>query len=210
MRAQPDLPKVAVLFARTDSNYKRIPGCDVYDETRDARTFAGGLPVVAHPPCRAWGSLRHFAKPAPGEMDLAPWAVEQVRRCGGVLEHPAASRLWPACGLPESGRVYAWGGFTMAIDQDWFGHRAEKRTKLYIVGCTPAQVPAFPLRLEEPTHVVSPWSGLRAGMPGYRPQISKAEREHTPPLLAAWMVKLASRTLVGRSAAMVCNLQEHA
>lgn len=79
----------------------------------------------------------------------------------------------------------------MVIDQDWFGHRAEKRTKLYIVGCRPRDVPAYPLRLEEPTHVVSPWAGLRAGMPGYRPQMRQAEREHTPPRLAAWLVDLA-------------------
>jgi len=36
--------QVAVLFARSDSNYKAIPGCDVYDIERDARTFGGGCP----------------------------------------------------------------------------------------------------------------------------------------------------------------------
>lgn len=52
---------VAVLFARADSIYKGLPGVDVYDADRDARTFPGGCPVVAHPPCRAWavsGRLR--------------------------------------------------------------------------------------------------------------------------------------------------------
>lgn len=74
---------VAVLFARSDSNYKTMPGCDVYDIDRDARTFAGGLPVIGHPPCRAWGRLRQFAKVRPDEKALAPWAVEQVRAWGG-------------------------------------------------------------------------------------------------------------------------------
>jgi len=43
---------VAVLFARADSIYKSLPDCDVYDIERDARTYDGPWPVVAHPPCR--------------------------------------------------------------------------------------------------------------------------------------------------------------
>lgn len=74
--------EVAVLFARQDSNYKSMPVCDVYDIDRDARTFPGGLPVVAHPPCRTWGRLRQFAKGRPDEKTLGPWAVEQVRSWG--------------------------------------------------------------------------------------------------------------------------------
>lgn len=34
---------------------------------------------------------------------------------------------------------------------------------------------------------------LKKGMPGWRPECTKAEREHTPPLLAAWLVELARR-----------------
>ncbi|MWL55341.1 hypothetical protein GQL84_23735, partial [Escherichia coli] len=62
-----------------------MPECDVFDIERDARTFAGGMPVVAHPPCRAWGRLRKFAKPRPDEKALALFAVAQVRAFGGVL-----------------------------------------------------------------------------------------------------------------------------
>lgn len=43
---------VAVLFARQDSHYKSIAGVDVWDIDRDARKWPGGMPVVAHPPCR--------------------------------------------------------------------------------------------------------------------------------------------------------------
>ena len=192
---------VAVLFARADSVYKTLPGCDVYDIDRDARTFPGGMPVVAHPPCRAWGGLRHFAKPAPGEIELAPWAVEQVRRWGGVLEHPAASRLWPVCDLPAPVVCDRWGGHTLVIDQDWFGHRAEKRTRLYIVGCRARDLPSVPIKLEDPAYVISPWSGLRAGMPGYRKQLRKAEREHTPIALATWLVEVARRCALARAVA---------
>lgn len=79
---------VSVLFARGDSNYKTLPGCDVWDEERDAMTWPGGSAVVAHPPCRAWGRMRTFAKPRPGEKDLARFAVAQVREWGGRAGTP--------------------------------------------------------------------------------------------------------------------------
>ena len=47
---------VVVLFVRADSIYKTLPGVECYDEARDARTWPGGCPVVAHPPCRTWGT----------------------------------------------------------------------------------------------------------------------------------------------------------
>jgi hypothetical protein len=196
------MKSIAVLFARADSIYKTMPDCDVYDIERDARNYRGKLPVIAHPPCRAWGGLSHFAKPRYGERKLAIWAVLQIRRNGGVLEHPAASRLWKVMRLPEPGQRDQFGGFTMVIDQDWFGHRAEKRTRLYVLGCEPCDVPAFPIRLEEPTHVVSPSNNIRVGHPLYRPQLRKPEREHTPPALAEWLCELASRCAINhRSAA---------
>lgn len=193
---------VGVLFSRADSIYKTLPGCDVYDIERDARTFPGGMPVVAHPPCRMWGKLRQFAKGRPDEKDLARFAVAMIRQWGGVLEHPYSSTLWPDQGLPEPGRRDEYGGWTLVIDQDWFGHKAEKRTRLYIVGCDPRETPSMPYRIEEPTHVLAsdkragPGRNsprLRKGMPGWRPEISKAEREHTPPALAEWLVELARR-----------------
>lgn len=185
-----NLTQVAVLFARADSVYKTLPGCDVYDIERDARNWPGGCPVVAHPPCRAWGRLRHFAKPRVDEKALAIFAVEQVRRWGGVLEHPQGSALWRYCNLPAPGK-HGERGFTLGIHQHWFGHRAAKATLLYIVGCDPMDVPRMRLRLDEPTHVVQ--STKRQD---YRPHITKAEREHTPPALAEWLVELARRCRV--------------
>lgn len=180
---------VAVLFARVDSAYKTLPECDVYDIDRDARTWPGGLPVVAHPPCRSWGRLRHFAKPREGERELAVWAVGQVRRWGGVLEHPAASRLWPEVGLPDPGQRDAWGGWTLPVAQWWWGHRAEKMTLLYIVGCGSGDVPSVPLEIGAPPRVIS--TRQRGAL--RRPEVSKAEREHTPEPFARWLVELAKR-----------------
>lgn len=189
------MKEVAVLFARADSIYKTMPGCDVYDIERDARTWPGGAPVVAHPPCRAWSSMRRFAKPRKGERFLATWAVRQVRANGGVLEHPASSRLWSRVGIPQPGHgTDAHGGWTIGIHQHAFGHRAEKKTILYIVGLAPGDIPELPpLSFSQPTHVVTNVPGVRAWMPNFKPECSKAEREHTPPALAAWLVELARR-----------------
>lgn len=193
---------VAVLFARADSIYKTMPGVDVWDEARDARRWPGGCPVVAHPPCRTWGTLSHLFEHPSGERELAPWAVEQIRRFGGVLEHPSKSRLWPELGLPPVGERDAFGGWTLAIHQSDFGHRAQKKTRLYIVGCDPQDVPPMPIVLGKSTHVISQnrtlpgGLRLRKGMPGWRPDVSEAEQEHTPPELAAWLVELASRTRI--------------
>ena len=183
--------QVAVLFARQDSCYKTLPGTDVYDMERDARTWAGGSPLVAHPPCRAWASLRFHAKPREGEKDLAHFAVAQIRQWGGVLEHPLRSTLWPVAGLPEPGQRDAWGGWTLIVHQNWFGHRAQKATRLYIVGCEPSDIPLMPMTLGEATHTVGLWSGRNRVT--CRPSIAKHEYESTPPELAVWLVELARR-----------------
>lgn len=197
---------VAVLFARADSGYKTMPQLDVYDLERDARTYDGPYPVVAHPPCRGWGRLRHFAKPRADERNLARLAVALVREFGGVLEHPAHSTLWAAQRLPQPGQRDAFGGWTMGLQQWQFGHRAEKGTWLYIVGCEPKDTPDLPpLKLGEASHVIAmdkrPGRGLagerlRKGMPGWRPEVSKPEREHTPPEFRQWLVELARRCQV--------------
>lgn len=190
---------VAVLFARHDSIYKTLPDCDVWDAERDARNWPGGCPVIAHPPCRAWGQLRHFANPLPGERELAIWAVEQVRTWGGVLEHPTQSQLWPEMELPKPGRRDEWGGFSVWISQWWFGHRADKPTLLYIVGIEPSELPPLPFRLGEPSHVISSTNkhktrigrSRKGGI--WKPQVTKAEREHTPVALAVWLREVALR-----------------
>ena len=179
---------VAVLFARQDSIYKTMPECDVYDIDRDARTWLGGCPVVAHPPCRAWGRMRQFANPRDDEKSLALFALAKVRTYGGVLEHPAESSLWVEKMLPRPGRAPdQYGGYSIQIDQFHFGHRAEKSTWLYIVGVHPDDLPAIPKREGKPTHCVRPTKSYPR-----LPSITKPEREHTPEPLARWLVAVAN------------------
>ena len=183
---------VAVLFARADSVYKTLPGVDVYDEARDARTWPGGSPLVAHPPCRLWAKLRQFAKATDPDMErgLAVLAVRHLQRFGGVLEHPKESTLWAHMGLPTPGRAPdQHGGWTAEIRQCDWGHKAEKKTWLYIVGTHPDQMPPLPAR-RDPTGVIKPQRGVpRDG----RKIVTKAEREHTPPELATWLVAVARK-----------------
>ena len=192
---------VAALFVRRDSIYKALPGVECYDEWRDARTFPGGMPVVAHPPCRTWGTLAHWAKAPEAEHGLALWAVQQVRQWGGVLEHPATSGLWreghlaapTALRLPDE-----YGGWTLECDQFHWGHLAQKRTRLYIVGTK--QTPPIPFRDGEPTHCVSSLSGKRVSAeerhrsPKYKPELGPNRRDKTPPEFARWLIAIARLT----------------
>lgn len=184
------MSEVAVLFAHRKSVYKQIPGLDVFDIDRDSRTWPGGCPVIAHPPCRAWGGLRQFSKPREDEKALAPWAVVQVQRYGGVLEHPRGSSLWAHCGLPKGREVDEFGGFTVQVDQCWWGHKARKSTWLYVVGCSQRDIPAIPLSFAEPEYVVAP---SRSASRGACKHLPKSLREHTPVDFAVWLVGLARK-----------------
>jgi hypothetical protein len=82
----------------------------------------------------------------------------------------------------------------MMVPQFWFGHEAEKKTLLYIVGCAAADVPAFPLKLgHAPKQMGIPGRRKDGSRKKGRPEISKADREKTPSEFAAWLVELARR-----------------
>jgi hypothetical protein len=170
---------VAALFVRADSVYKTMPGVDAWDEERDARKWPGGVALVAHPPCRGWGRYEHVSKHTPEERAMATWSVEQVRQFGGVLEHPATSKLWTEAKLPAPGTRDEFGGFVLVVLQSWWGHKAPKPTMVYVVGIEPADVPPIPYELGIP--------------PGRIENMSRAQREHSPPAFAEWLIELASR-----------------
>ena len=179
---------ITVLFARKDSIYKSM-GLDVWDIDRDAMNFDGSNPVIAHPPCRMWSILSHFAKPRPGEENTAFHAIDRVRQNGGILEHPAYSKLWKVAGLPRPGAgCDEFGGYTIDIDQSWFGHKAKKKTWLYIVGIKPSELPLIPLSFDAIQYVVT--TSKRKHETSMK-RLGQADREHTPEKLAKWLIETA-------------------
>lgn len=196
-------PKMAGQDWMSPGSFARMPRLDCYGlPDRDARAYDGPHPVVAHPPCGPWGRLRHLYKGA--EHDCAPRAVEQVRRWGGVLEHPAGSKLWDVCGLPaplrngpnaQYGLRDAFDGFSIELDQCDWGHVARKRTWLYLVRVPRSALEAPPFPGREPTHWTSGSCGAssRTGKP-VPPGIkvcSAQQRRRTPPLFAEYLIRLA-------------------
>ena len=171
---------VAALYIDPRGPYPRMAGVDCWDEARDARLYAGPWPVVAHPPCGPWSSLRTLSRET--TADCATRAVEQVRMFGGVLEHPQGSKLWEACGLPDP----------FVVDQCDFGHVARKRTWLYIVGGTPGPLPVRRV----PTHWCSGvhTPGARGKPPAGIKICSAQQRRRTPPAFAEWLVAIARST----------------
>jgi hypothetical protein len=178
---------IAVLCVSRNSVYKQIKGVDSYDEDRDARTFPGGIPAVAHPPCRCYSAFcRHQAKPKDreSEMALGVWCVDQVRKWGGVIEQPAHSKLWETCGLPQpKDRNAAECAWSMELPQFWFGDVREKNTWLFFSRIPRADVPKLPFRLK-------PEGGDRRA---WQLMSSKNQREKTPMQFAQWLVECARR-----------------
>jgi hypothetical protein len=139
---------VAALFVEETGAYAGLElfeGVEIWSESRDARTYPGPFPVVAHPPCTRWCMLAGLVEARYGHKrgedgGCFASALASVRTWGGVLEHPAWSRAWPAYGLQPPSKHGGWtgqdehGGWTCSIEQGAYGHAARKATWLYAVG----------------------------------------------------------------------------
>ncbi len=131
---------VAALYVLPDGPYA-LAGVDLWDKRRDARRYAGPSPVVAHPPCERWsyaarGGSRYATKQLGDDGGCFAAALASVRQWGGVLEHPANSKAWEHFGLGaprvSGGWLPAPQGWTCSVEQGHYGHRARKRTWLYV------------------------------------------------------------------------------
>ncbi len=142
---------IAALYVSATGSYQGIPGVDPWDEQRDARSYKGPYPVVAHPPCQRWGKF--FAgspivikktgvrKKKGDDGGCFASALEAVRTYGGVIEHPEHSHAWAHFGLTKPPRNGGWvpadthGGYTCCVEQGKYGHYARKPTWLLAYGC---------------------------------------------------------------------------
>lgn len=186
---------VAALYVAAGGVYFGLDGVDPWDEKRDARLYAGTHPVVAHPPCERWCQLARLNEHRYGHKvgddgGCFAHALAAVRRCGGVLEHPAETIAWKAFGLtrPIKGR---WArdadgvGWIAEVAQRAYGHKARKRTWLYYVGRTAP--PELDWSSPAPEAKISFFSDTGCTLPG----LSKKEAKATPIAFRDLLLSLA-------------------
>lgn len=187
---------IAALFVERGGAYWGRAGIDAWDESRDARNYAGHVPVVAHPPCSVWGHLAPVNQARYGHRvgddgGCFAHALRSVRAFGGVLEHPAGSLAWSAFGLQRPPRR----GWQQSIDGSWvcevrqgaYGHRARKATWLFAVCDAP---PELDWSDPKPTATVS---FLTNHGGGDLPRLGKREARATPPAFRDMLIGIATR-----------------
>ena len=168
---------IAALYVIDGGVYSKLDHCDPWPESRRAELYSGPWPIVAHPPCGPWGRLHHRCTKQNPALGLR--AVAQVEQWGGVLEHPADSKLWRAAGLPLPGFLPdRFGRFSIAVNQSDWGHRAPKDTWLYICGLR-GRLPGTPPRRVAPSGRVE--------------NLSKRQRKSTPRAFARWLAIIAAQ-----------------
>jgi hypothetical protein len=169
--------QVAALYIDARGPYPKLLGANMcWDESKDARLYQGPWPVVAHPPCGPWSSMKGLYRG--GGKELALVALDQVRRWGGVLEHPITSGLWKLV-MP-----------TLVVEQVDWGHVARKRTGLYLSGVlsVPSRPPpGIPTHWCSGTHT----PGARGKPPAGIKICSAQQRRRTPVAFAGWLIQVA-------------------
>lgn len=181
-----------------DSLYKSL-GCDCYDAERNAMTYTGNNPVVAHPPCQLWGKMAVINHKRWGGDHNRPgndggcfrFALDTVNRCGGVLEHPAQSHAWTAHGLPAPGLSWSrWKqGWVCEVAQSAYGHKARKLTWLY---CSGSESPLLP-NLDKPkgSHQIG-YRDYGRVVNTNKPTLGDREANATPTAFAHYLLELAA------------------
>jgi hypothetical protein len=198
---------VAALFVQNPGIYTELLPAELcWDEARDAHTYVGPHPVVAHPPCQLWVNLaavnwkrykRELPAWYPGGGDRGGFAraVSAVMAWGGVLEHPAGSHAFGHYGIAPPigpGWRHCINDFAPAcrlreywvceVWQSTYDNPARKRTWLVYCG----KRPPFELdwRRQPGTHQVG-WFDRN------KPTLSKKAASATPRAFAEELIRLA-------------------
>lgn len=161
---------------------------------RDAKSYRGPDAVVAHPPCGPWGRMAQWCTLQ--DPECGPIAVRQVRRFGGVLEHPIATRLREHCFLPTpwslaGGRplpMFAAREWALNVEQVRWGHIARKATYLFFVGVQPCDLPPIPPPKKPVAWIGGPRPYRDAAKSRGMRLARKSETHITPVDFAAWLV----------------------
>lgn len=203
------LPRVAALYVERGGIYFGDPDIDPWDVARDARKYAGPLPVIAHPPCQLWVNLaavnwKRYGRDKPAWYDggsdggCFESALASVRFFGGVLEHPAGTWAWKKfCLLRPYGPgwqpdYYYTGGssphrrtaWVCEVWQSAYGHQARKRTWLYFVDNNGRRPPELDWSQPTGTHQIGWFDRVKS-------TLNKKAASATPPAFAETLKHLA-------------------
>lgn len=195
---------VAALYVDPRGPYAKLPDIDLWDESRDARRYAGPHPVVAHPPCSRWCRLAGLVEARWGHKrgedgGCFAAALSSVRQYGGVLEHPGYSDAWAAFSLPAPPRHGGWvrgicGGWTCHVEQGRYGHPAKKATWLYAFGVTLPKM-RWGFNPDRRSQVLVSWCGNHVGSNERRPRVGKRAAAATPPEFRDILLAMARTAL---------------
>jgi hypothetical protein len=201
---------IAALYVEKGGSYYGLPDVDPWPEDRDARLYDGPCPVVAHPPCQRWGNFyagsplaikQGRRKQLGDDGGCFAAALRDVRKWGGLIEHPQGSRAWAYYGLNAPPRSGGWiaadwqGGWTCRVEQGFYGHWARKPTWLLAYHCElPMLQWGFGERRLDPA-IVERWGLKRAIRLGEVGSVggggNDAERIATPPAFRDMMLSIA-------------------
>lgn len=125
-------------------------------------------------------------------------ALASVRRCGGVIEHPAFSKAWARFGLPRpETKREGWtegecGGCSCYVEQGRYGHIMKKATWLYVFGVPRERLPALKWgHTPDNRGQLAKKQDWRGGMDAWRNATGHRVANATPPEFRDVLVALA-------------------
>lgn len=193
---------IAALYVETNGCYFNLPSVDPWDINRDARTYQGPHPVIAHPPCERWGrfaegSMTIKNKVAGDDGGCFKAALESLTRWGGVLEHPAHSKAWAAFGIPtppKAGWLKVWNTdvWTCEVEQGHYGHPARKKT--WLLAARPPELIWGPCEQRLPAKRLAERGYESARRCGIIANMSSRQRQRTPPEFRDLLLSIARQT----------------
>lgn len=198
---------IAALFVQRGGSYYGLTDVDPWDESRDARRYAGPHPVVAHPPCSRWCRLAGLVEARWGHKrgdddGCFAAALHAVRTWGGVLEHPAYSDAWRAFDMPRPSRLGGWqqglcGGWSCHIEQGRYGHPAKKATWLYAYGVTLPKL-KWGSELDVKSKALVSWCGNHVSSEERRPRLTKRAASATPSDFREALIAMAKTSAIAQ------------
>lgn len=190
---------ITALFVESNGVYFCDKRIDPFDIKRNALTYSGFNPVIAHPPCQLWGKMAKVNYKRWGGEHNRPgndggcfkFALDSVNRCGGVLEHPAQTYAFQAYSIPKPVRgrwlqidIKTW---VCEVWQSAYGHKANKATWLYYSGI----LEPFDLDWKRPIGSHQIGFQDRRGKSRNKPTLSKKDANATPERFKEMLIRLA-------------------